>query len=93
VQTYKAVDAFINNAPNRALVAVDGWGGEVVADCGEATPENLARAALFAAAPELLAAIQQAEKHLSGWYMVNDESLLEAALDTLRAAINKTKGV
>jgi len=68
-----AVSAFINNEPNRALVSVRAWGGENIADLGEATENNLRRAALIAHVinwmPELLDALD---------FYAEEENWLEA---------------
>ena len=37
---WKSCSAFINNAPNRAIVAHKEWGGATLADCGAQTNEN-----------------------------------------------------
>jgi hypothetical protein len=63
-----------------------------VADVFDQNGDTKGNARLIAAAPELLDAINEAEKHLSGWFMVEDADLVGQALDTLRAAIKKAKG-
>lgn len=80
---FKAVSAFIANAPNRALVAVGGWGGPNIADCGEDSPETMANARLFAAAPELL----EACKYMRNWLQKNGD--WDDAFDSCAAAIAK----
>jgi hypothetical protein len=37
---WKSCSAFINNAPNRAIVAHKEWGGATLVDCGAQTNEN-----------------------------------------------------
>jgi hypothetical protein len=41
---WKHVAAIVENSPNRRMVAVDGWGGRNVADCGDDCPEAEANA-------------------------------------------------
>ena len=54
---WKAANVYINNAPNRAFVIVNAWPGATIADCGEATPENMANAQRMAASNELMRAL------------------------------------
>ena len=55
---WSVTESFCNNACNRLVVKRKTWGGEVVADLGEAPDANRANARLIAAAPELLAALR-----------------------------------
>ena len=55
---WSVTETFCNNACNRLVVKRKTWGGEVVADLGEAPDANRANARLIAAAPELLAALR-----------------------------------
>jgi hypothetical protein len=56
-----ASSVFRNNQPNTWVVRVDAFGGPTVADCGK-DGEKFAK--LFAAAPQLLDALQLILEHL-----------------------------
>ena len=85
---WKAVDAFVENNPNRWMVARGGWGGPNIADCG---PGAEADARLIAAAPELLATLRE----LVEWVTDNrggDLPITDPAIKQARAAITKATG-
>lgn len=62
----EAVSIFINNSPNRAVVREKRWGGAVLADCGPDNAENMARARLIAAAPELAEVVRKLACDING---------------------------
>jgi hypothetical protein len=55
---WSVTESFCNNACNRLVVKRKTWGGEVVADLGEAPDASRANARLIAAAPEMLEALR-----------------------------------
>jgi hypothetical protein len=55
---WSVTESFCNNACNRLVVKRKTWGGEVVADLGEAPDASRANARLIAAAPDLLEALR-----------------------------------
>ena len=55
---WSVTETFCNNACNRLVVKRKTWGGEVVADLGEAPDANRANARFIAAAPEMLEALR-----------------------------------
>ena len=80
----KAARAFVDNAPDCFVVSVAKWGGENTAICGKE-----ADARLYAAAPELLAAL---EFITSAAGTEPGMEIYRAHLDQARAAIAKAKG-
>ena len=76
----KAARAFVDNAPDCFVVSVAKWGGENTAICGKE-----ADARLYAAAPELLAALELA-------LIAIDEDAAPKVAAMARAAIAKAKG-
>lgn len=85
---WKAVDAFVENNPNRWLVARGGWGGPNIADCG---PGAEADARLIAAAPELLAACRIALANATAGEQLTPLGL-KAIADAARSALSKATG-
>ena len=77
----KAARAFVDNAPDCFVVSVAKWGGENTAIC-----HKEADARLYAAAPELLAALEAARL----WAVECYGSL--PWLESAEAAIAKAKG-
>jgi hypothetical protein len=59
---WSVTEIFCNNACNRLVIKRKTWGGEVVADLGEAPDANRANARLIAAAPDLLAVLRRLDK-------------------------------
>lgn len=88
---------FVNNAPNRAIVTQNYWGAPTLADCGEATPENLANARLISKAPalveELELLVHQAAAFQESEGDAVEDARLTAVLDSARALLNRIKEV
>lgn len=82
---WSATEIFCNNACNRLVIKRKTWGGEVVADLGEAPDANRANARLIAAAPELLEALKDARESLREITNCVQDGWFDAAEDWARA--------
>ena len=100
---WTVAESFINNECNRLVVKRKTWGGEVVADLGEAPDANRANARLIAAAPDLLQALKNAREWLDELAGLVQSGTFDAAEDwaganavsvdsTLAEAIAKAEG-
>ena len=89
---WATTEIFCNNACNRLVIKRKTWGGEVVADLGEAPDANRANARLIAAAPDLLNMLCRVVEE----YLMRDPAggpICALTLEHARAAIAKAEGV
>ena len=85
---WEATEAFVNNEPNRLIIRRKAWGAPAIADCGiTLTAESRANAAIIAAAPLMLEALNQVFDAAEDCGPMNDIDW-----DLLRAAIAKATG-
>ena len=78
---WSATEIFCNNACNRLVIKRKTWGGEVVADLGEAPDANRADARLIASAPDLLQALKNAREWLDELAGLVQSGAFDAAED------------
>ncbi|MDY0341046.1 MAG: hypothetical protein RBS17_07520 [Coriobacteriia bacterium] len=83
----------VENAPDRLVIRENRWGGHTVADLGEYTAADHDLAALFAAAPDMYAAIASAMEILTdSWGELQLTAGDDQAYNVLAAALTKIEG-
>jgi len=78
----------VDNAPDRMMVHVAGWGGENIADCGTFAECNPADAYLIASAPDLYEALRDLLRQVDDLDAYSCADVHDAA----RAAIARAEG-